>query len=86
MSKLQQQTDAWKTVLHDVEKAIYNVKVSADDDVHADVYLKKLQDDLETILEMHNSNLNYKTHVDVARSQAKTYRDKYQDACNDNNS
>ncbi len=50
---------AWYKVLADMEKAVYNVKVDNQlDGSHAEIFLKQIQDDIETILNLHYQKLN----------------------------
>ena len=50
---------AWHKVLADMEKAVYNVKVDNQlDGSHAEIFLKQIQDDIETILNLHYQKLN----------------------------
>lgn len=68
IDKLQKQNAAWNIVLAAVETAIFNVKIPKDN-LHSDVYLKQLQDDLNTILELHNGKLGAQKSYVVMRGQ-----------------
>lgn len=54
--KLQKQNDAWHEALAEMEKAIFNVKCPVDG-LQTDTFIKRLQDDLNTILELHHLKL-----------------------------